>query len=225
MIKVLIVDDMIILRECLSLAIRQDSDFCVVGCAGDGKEAVRMSKELHPDIILMDLNMPVYSGHDAIVEIKKDNPNIKILVLSVEGDEKNITTAFKNGADGYVLKDIAPDALFLVMKKAFAGEKYVHEYAFHMGQEAIKFRYQATEAEPYASCDIAITGREKDVLDLVMQGMTNEEIADVIGLSAGRARNIVAELISKCMVKNRTQLAVIAMKLRMQEGKRGLVER
>lgn len=221
MIKVLIVDDMIILRESLKMAINQDSDLTVVGCAGNGKEAVEMSRELEPDVILMDLNMPVYSGHDAIVDIKKDNPYIKILVLSVEGDEKNITSAFKNGADGYVLKDIAPDELFAVMKKAFAGEKYVHDYAFYMGKEMIKIKKNSFGTDIFIKLEF--TDREKEVLELVMQGMTNVEIADCLGLSAGRARNIVTELISKYMVKNRTQLAVMAVKMHMLEEREEIV--
>lgn len=215
MINVLIVDDMIILRECLKMAICQDEEFRVVGCGGDGKEAVMLCKELQPDIILMDLNMPIYSGHDAIIDIKKFGFRTNILVLSSEGDEKNIATAFKNGADGYVLKDIEPNELFMVMKKAFAGEKYIHECAFYLGQEAISFRKNSVHLDTH--WNVEITGREKDVMDLVMQGMTNEEIGECLGLSAGRAKNIVAELISKFMLKNRTQLAVMSMKLRIQE--------
>lgn len=222
MIKVLIVDDMIILRECLRMAISQDSDLTVVGCAGDGKEAVEMSKELQPDVILMDLNMPVYSGYDAIIDIKKGNPYIKILVLSVEGDEKNIASAFRNGADGYVLKDIAPDDLFVVMKKAFAGEKYVHDYAFYMGKEMVKIKNNSLES--YIYIKLEFTDREKDVLELVIQGMTNVEIAEHLGISAGRARNIVTELISKYMVKNRTQLAVMAVKMNMLDEGDAIIE-
>lgn len=210
-IKVLIVDDMVILRECLKLVIGQDTELEVVACAGDGREAVNMCLEFKPDVILMDLNMPVYSGHDAIVEIKKLNTDTKILVLSVDGDERNVATALKNGADGYVLKDILPEELFSVIKKAFAGEKYIHEFAFYIKREEVS----TTFSTRYGQYSVELTEREKEVLDLVVQGMTNEEIGEAIGMSAGRARNIVAELISKFMVKNRTQLAVMAVTTQM----------
>lgn len=213
MIKVLIVDDMKILRECLRMVIEQEDEYEVVGCAADGKEAVEMSRKFVPDVILMDLNMPIYSGHDAIKDIKAFDDRIKILVLSVEGDEANITKAFQNGADGYVLKDIAPKELSVVMKKTFYGEKYVLENAFSVGTEIIKINKNQFNESIYLK--VEFTAREKEVMGLVMVGMTNDEIADSLGISAGRARNIVAELIAKCMVKNRTQLAVMAVKISM----------
>jgi DNA-binding NarL/FixJ family response regulator len=213
-IKVLIVDDMIILRDCLKLVISQEDDFQVVGTASDGQEAVWMYREFQPDIILMDLNMPIFSGHEAIAKIKLEDTHSKILVLTVDGDERNITKAFENGADGYVLKDISPEELFQVMKNAFCEEPYVNESSFYMTKESYKIENTGfTSNNPY---DVELTDREKYVIELVIEGMTNEEIAEHIGVSVGRARNIVADLISKFMVKNRTQLAVIAVKLRMQ---------
>lgn len=149
MIKVMIVDDMKILRECLKMVIEQDDNFTVVACAANGREAVEMSMLYIPDIILMDLNMPIYSGHDAIKDIKTFNNAIKILVLSVDGDEKNITRAFQNGADGYVLKNIDPMELFAAMKKAFKGEKYVQENAFSIGNETIKVEQNQQDSNVY----------------------------------------------------------------------------
>lgn len=208
MIKVLIVDDVKILRDCLRIAIEKEPGFTVVGCAKDGKEAVEMSLQLEPDIILMDLNMPVYSGLDAIQDIKILNSNIKILVLTGEDDEKNMAAAFKSGADGYVLKDIDANSLSTVMSNAYYGEGYVHENAFSIGQETVKTDHQ--RPMPFN-----FTAREKEVLQLVIEGMTNDEISSVLGISSGRVRNIVADLIAKCMVKNRTQLAVVAVKVYM----------
>ncbi len=208
MIKVLIVDDMKILRDCLRIAIEKEPEFTVVGCAKNGKEAVEMSLRLVPDIILMDLNMPVYSGLDAIRDIKFLNSNIKILVLTIDGDEKNITAAFKHGADGYVLKDIDANSLSNVMSNAFYGTGYMNERALSIGKETVK-------ADPCEPAPINFTAREKEVLRLVTEGMTNDEISDILGISSGRVRNIVTDLIAKCMVKNRTQLAVIAVKIYM----------
>ncbi|MGE5628748.1 MAG: response regulator [Solirubrobacterales bacterium] len=209
MVKVLIVDDMIILSECLRIAINQDPELDVVGCAADGKKAVEMSIELQPDIILMDLNMPVYSGNDAIIDIKRIKPEVKIIVLSVDVSERSITNAFINGADGYVLKNIAPKELIVTIKKAVAGERYIQDSAFHINRES------ASLIESNLPVKVEITDREMEVLELVMQGMTNDEIADYVGISTGRARNIVTNLITKYMVKNRTQLAVMAATLKL----------
>lgn len=216
MIKVLIVDDMIILRDCLSFAVGHDPELTVVGCASDGREAVQMSEKLSPDVILMDLNMPVYSGLSAIVDIKKNNPEIKILVLSTASDERNIAAAFRNGADGYVLKDIASQDLFVAIKKAFAGESFIHEFAYHLGNKTTAIPGSGAKDCPG---EIELTDREKEVLELVVKGMTNEEIAENLGMSAGRARNIVADLISKYSVKNRTHLAVTAVTLQLRKEK------
>lgn len=213
MIKVLIVDDIKILRECLRLTIEKEDEFQVIGCASNGKEAVHMTLELNPDIILMDLNMPIYSGYEAIKDIKAlQNNTSKILVLTVEGDEKNITQAFVNGADGYILKDICPEDLSTAIWNTYNGIECIHDSAFNIGSGMMN-------ADPENHGDIYLhvkfTAREKEVLELLVEGMTNEEIAEILGISGGRARNIVAELISKCMVKNRTQLAVIATRIMM----------
>jgi len=213
MIRVLIVDDMKLLRECLRLAIEQEDEFEVVGCAGDGREAVEMALRYNPDIILMDLNMPVYSGYEAIKDIKSLRNHIKILVLTVEGDKKNIAQAFLNGADGYVMKDICTEALSAAISNTYQGVPCIQDSAFNLcGGEVA-----SAEPRQYGSLDLKVnfTVREKEVLELVLEGLTNEQISDVLGISVGRARNIVTELISKCMVKNRTQLAVMAVTMKM----------
>lgn len=212
MIKVLIVDAIKILRDCLRLAIEQDERFEVVGCAGDGKEAVELTSKLNPDVILMDLYMPVYSGFDAIRDIKALNNKIKILALTVENDENDMTQAFVNGADGYALKDIGLKELMAALLNIYNGIRFIHESAFNLDDDN-------TSIDPAqrddATLRVSFTAREKDVLKLVVAGKTNEEISGILGISVGRARNIVTDLISKCMVKNRTQLAVLAVKMMM----------
>lgn len=134
MIDVLIVDDMKILRESLKLVISRMEGINVVGCAANGMEAVQMTKALKPSVVLMDLNMPIYSGYDAISEIKAYNDQIKILVLTVEDSEQHITRAFINGADGYVLKDIDVKELETALRRASKNEKYVAMHAFYMNE-------------------------------------------------------------------------------------------
>ncbi len=216
MIDVLIVDDMKILRESLKLVINRMEGINVVGCAANGREAIQLTKELQPMVVLMDLNMPVYSGYEAILEIKRHNEQIKILVLTVEESEEYITKAFINGADGYVLKDINVEELANAIKKAYKNEKYIADHAFHMNEVSPQ-----KEKNIQSEGDVVVlelTKRENDVLSLVIQGHTNDEIAECLGISVGRSRNIVTDLISKYSVKNRTQLAVAAIKLQIQKN-------
>lgn len=215
MIDVLIVDDMRILRESLKLVISRMEGINVVGCGANGMEAVQMTKKLKPSVVLMDLNMPIYSGYDAILEIKKYNDRIKILVLTVEDSEQHITRAFINGADGYVLKDLDVEELETAIRRASSNEKYVAKHAFYMNELRNSKERNLLETEEDHCFDL--TKREKDVVSLVIQGHTNEEISECLGISVGRARNIVTELISKYSVKNRTQLAVAAIKLEIKE--------
>lgn len=213
MIDVLIVDDMKILRESLKLVINRMADINVVGCAANGMEAIQLTKKLKPAVVLMDLNMPIYSGYDAILEIKKYNERIKILVLTVEDNEDHITKAFINGADGYVLKDLNIEELGTAIKMAYKNEKYIAKHAFHMNECNRPEENDMWNGENQLNFEL--TKRENDVLYLVIEGHTNDEISACLGMSVGRARNIVTELISKFSVKNRTQLAVAAIKLEM----------
>lgn len=209
MISILIVDDMKLLRETLKFIFEKDEEFNVIGTAENGIQAVEMYINLSPDIVLMDLNMPIYSGYEAIKDIKKINKNSKILVLTVEGDDKSIYQAFVNGADGYVLKDIGAKDLFEVIKNTYNGEKYAIDCAFYYGNEQINgLSFDNVDRKESKE----LTSREREVLKLLITGLTNEEIAEILGISTGRTKNIVADLIAKCMVKNRTQLAVTAVK-------------
>lgn len=126
MINVLIVDDIKLLRECMMLAIDNHSDFKVVGCASDGYVAYEMCSHLKPDVVLMDILMPLCGGIEATYKIKKDFPAIKILILTTSGQAENINKGIKNGADGYVLKDIGTEELLLAIRSVYTGLNLVN---------------------------------------------------------------------------------------------------
>lgn len=203
MIKILIADDMQILRDCLKLTIEKDREFFVVGCASNGKEAVEMTAKTSPHIVLMDLNMPIYSGYEAIKEIKKIDENIKVIVLTVEDDEESVIEALENGADDYIFKNVAYEDLSYILRDVNKNraKKINLEDIYNNGEN---YRLNSR---------IKFTQREREVLKLVIQGMTNEEIAKILDISVGRARNIVADMMNKSMVKNRTQLAIFGYNL------------
>ena len=121
MIKVLIVDDQIILRESLKFIIEQDTDINVVGLAGNGAEAFSLCGKLKPDVVLMDIMMPDCDGVEGTRLIKSKYESIKVIILTTFNDEKNVSRAIKSGADGYVLKDISPEQLILAIKSVFNG--------------------------------------------------------------------------------------------------------
>ena len=168
----------------MKLALEGKRNFEVVGCAGNGYEAIEVSQASNPDVILMDLNMPIYSGQEAIKAIKAVNKSVKILVLSSDDNAKSMKVAFENGADGYVLKDIGSEELYNVIINAYNGKKYVTPSAFNYSEnlETIETKDDAIIA---GNDRISLTPREKEVLSLVVEGMTNEEIANSLGIRRG----------------------------------------
>lgn len=215
MIRVLIVDDMKIVRECMKMSIENNSDFEVVGCASDGIEAIEMFRKCKPDVVLMDIFMPALDGIEATIKIKNENKNVKILVLSSVGDEGNVIRAIKNGADGYVLKDIGVEELILAIQCINKGLSFVHKNVYNVSMlnnidepDKINIEKQQEIREIYNK----LTEREKSVLEVLSEGMANEEIATSLNISEGRVRNVVSSLISKFMLNNRTQLAITAVK-------------
>lgn len=216
MVKILIVDDIRIVRECIKMILEKNSNFEVVGCACNGLEAIEMCEKYKPDIILMDVIMPELNGIEAIIKIKEENKIVKILVLSSIGDEANIIKAIKNGADGYVLKDIGVEELILAIQCINKGLSFVHKNTYSVNILNNTDESNKTNLNKQQRIDNIyneLTKREKSVLELVAEGMTNEEIAAVLNISEGRVRNVVSILISKFMLNSRTQLAVTAVKL------------
>lgn len=218
MIRILIVDDMRIVRECIKMIIEKNSDFQVVGCACNGIEAIEMCEKYKPDVILMDIIMPELNGIDAIIKIKEQNQKVKILVLSSIGDEANVIKSIKNGADGYVLKDIGVEELILAIECINKGLSFVHKNVYSISllnnvNAGESNKINSEEQQKVNNIYNELTNREKSVFELVAEGMANEEIASTLGISEGRVRNVVSSLISKFMLSSRTQLAITAVKI------------
>lgn len=215
MVKVLIVDDMRIARDCMKMAIESNSNFEVVGCACNGLEAIEMCEKYNPDIILMDIIMPKLNGIDAIIRIKNQNKKVKILVLSSVGDEENIINSIKNGADGYVLKDIGIEELILAIESINKGLSFIHKNAYSiiiMNSSQNSNKIDIEKQQKINRIFDELTNRERSVFKLLAEGMSNEEMAVTLDISEGRVRNVVSSLISKFMFESRTQLAVTAVK-------------
>lgn len=212
MIKVLIVDDQVILRESLKFIVEQDPEIIVVGLAGNGKEALNLCKELVPDVVLMDIMMPVCNGVEGTKLIKSQFRSIRVIILTTFNDDENISKAIKNGADGYVLKDIKPDELILAVKSVAKGFSIMHHTAMDTVTKQINHENETNHHKQEFKLDVNLTERELSIIELIVDGKSNKEIAAKIFITEGSVKNIITSILEKLSLKDRTQLAVFAVK-------------
>jgi NarL family two-component system response regulator LiaR len=205
-IRVLVAEDHPIVREGLRTLIASEPGMALVGEAADGIEAVAKARALRPDVILMDLMMPRMSGLEAISEIKAGQPEVSILVLTSFAEEDKIFPAIRAGALGYLLKDSSPEQLLRAIRDVHRGEPSLHPtIALKMIRELDHPASQERSASP-------LTDREIQVLKLVAQGLTNQEIADRLVISEWTVRTHVRNILGKLHLANRTQATLYALR-------------
>jgi NarL family two-component system response regulator LiaR len=211
-IRVLIVDDHPIVREGLRTLIASESGMKMVGEASNGAEAVSLAHALRPDVILMDLIMPVMDGLQAITEIKGEDPHVSILVLTSFAEEDKVFPAIRAGALGYLLKDTAPNQLLQAIYDVHRGVPSLHP---SIALQLIREINQPSNLPPAPD---PLSERELEVLKLVARGLTNQEIADRLVISEWTVRTHVRNILGKLHLANRTQAALYALR----EGIAGL---
>ncbi len=209
MIKVIIADDQKIIREGLKFIIEQERDIEVLGFAGNGQDAFEQCRTLQPDVVLMDIMMPDCNGVEGTKLIKEAMPHVKVIILTTFKDDENISAALRNGADSYVLKDIDTDELILTIKSVFKGLHVFHDNAFGVVKEKISDNPTTEKAEKKT---VPLTQREIEIVRLIVYGKSNKEIAASLFLSEGSVRNMISAILMKLEFKDRTQLAVYAVK-------------
>jgi NarL family two-component system response regulator LiaR len=203
--RILIADDHDIVREGLSAIISFQPEMKLVGQARDGGEVVSMARELHPDVILLDLVMPVLDGLGAIHQIKEFNPEAKILVLTSFADDALVFPAIKAGAFGYLLKDIPREQLLQAIRDVTQGRAVLDPSI------AIKvIRELKWSSMPPAPAD-ALTHRETDTLHFIARGMSNQSIAKELGVDERTVAKYVSSILAKLHLANRTQAALYAI--------------
>lgn len=211
MIKVLIADDIPILRQGLEAILRLESDIDVVGLAADGEEAFRLACELSPDVVLMDMRMPVHDGEYGTKKIKETHPEIKVLILTTFDDEENVSKAMSGGADGYLLKEMDNAAVVSAVRMAASGMSVFGSSAAATIQR--KFGKKPAPEGIYRRQDgVNLSERELDILRLITDGCDNKEISARLYLAEGTVRNNISRMLEKLDLKDRTQLAVYAVK-------------
>jgi NarL family two-component system response regulator LiaR len=204
-IRVLIADDHTVVRKGLKALLSAEKyGVEVIGEASNGEEAVQLVERLEPDVILMDLVMPEKSGIQAIMEIKRMQPNARILVLTSFADDENVTQAIRAGAYGFLLKDTSPDELVHTIHSVYADKFTLPQELAHL-----LLGSKIEQAEPYSARE-NLTPRELDVLRCIAQGMSNKQVAQKLSISTTTVRSHVSNILRKLDVENRTQLAIYA---------------
>ena len=205
-IRVLIVDDHAIVRKGIRALIAEIEDIEVVGEAGNGREAISQAESLKPDVVLMDLVMPVMDGITAISQIKSLLPDMHIIVLTSFATDDKIFPAIKAGALGYILKDSDPEVLIRAIRQVHHGEPSLNpNVARKVLNELNRPVKEPLTPDP-------LTGRELEVLSLVAQGLNNQEIADRLVVEEVTVRTHVSHILSKLHLANRVQATLYALK-------------
>jgi NarL family two-component system response regulator LiaR len=205
-IRLLIADDHTLVRAGLCALISTESGMEVVGEAADGVEAVLKARSLRPDVILLDLVMPRQGGIEAIAEIKAEDPEARILVLTSFADDDKVFPAIKAGALGYLLKDSSPQQLLQAIRDVHRGESSLDPVI------ARKLIRELNQPPDLPRTEEPLTVREVEVLRQVAQGLSNQEIAERMVLSERTVRTHVSNILNKLHLANRTQAALYAVR-------------
>lgn len=209
-IKVLLVDDHTVVLKGLAFFLSTQEDLELVGEANNGKEALVKVGETTPDVILMDLYMPEMDGVEATAYIKKEYPNVKVIVLTSFSDQAHVLPALRAGASGYILKDVEPDQLVEAIRSAYKGNIQLHQdIANALLSQTLPV--EEKEEEPSIQVDV-LTARENEVLQLLAKGMSNKEVASVLVITEKTVKAHVSSILSKLNLSDRTQAALYAVK-------------
>ena len=216
-IKVLIADDVMILRQGLKAVLEQDEGLQVVALAENGKEAFEKCRVYRPDVVMMDMRMPDYDGSYGIKAIKEQCPGVKVLVLTTFDDEETIDKALSSGADGYILKEMEDAKVIASVKSVFSGISVFGDGVYRVMRKRMEAGGSENKHEMTSNEESVLTARELDVVKLVAQGYDNKEIAGELYLAEGTVRNQISKILEKLELKDRTQLAVYAVKHGLDE--------
>lgn len=210
--KVLIVDDHILFRQGLVSLLRNEADFQVVGEAGNAREATAMALELHPNLILMDFNLPDRSGVDAARAILSEIPDCKIIFLTVHADDEKMLDAIRSGACGYLLKNVPIAQLIKALRSTQNGEAAISRSMMARVMNELARTTGQALLEPNATSLEKLSAREIDVLRELTSGATNDEIARRLFISKNTVKHHVHNMLDKLEMENRNQLARTAKK-------------
>ena len=206
-IKVLLVEDHMITRQGLHRLL-EESDFDIVGEAGDGEQAVKMAVESNPDVIIMDISLPKLNGVDATRQIKSQCPTTAILILSAYDDDEYVFSLLDIGVAGYLLKTTSGDQLALAVESVHRGESILDST---ISKKAINRFQNTNNISVNKECDL-LSGREVEIVKLAAKGMTNKEIADTLVVSKRTVEGYMRSIFNKLAVGSRTEAVICGLK-------------
>ena len=207
-IRVLLVDDHVVVRKGLRALLEREPGIEVAGEAENGQQAVQLAERLRPDVILMDLEMPVLNGIEATRQISARDPEARIVVLTSHAAEEDVFPALKAGAQGYLLKHSPPDEVLRAIRRAQDGETVLHPTIARMVLQDL--RRPSPPRQPPTSDPLS--ERELEVLRLIARGMSNQEIADTLVVGEATVRSHVSAILRKLQLASRTQAALYALR-------------
>ena len=207
-IRVLLAEDHAVVREALSALLDRYDEVDVVGGATDGRAAVELAATLKPDVLLMDLAMPGLNGVDATAQVKRADPNVKVLMLTGYADDERVVQALQAGASGYVIKRSDPEELLLAIKSVVRGNTYFSQELANQGG-ATGFVERARDTGPAREL---LSVREREVLQLVAEGSSSQQIADRLVISVKTVEVHRSNIMSKLRARNRTDLIMHALR-------------
>lgn len=222
-IRVLLVEDHLLTRIGLKTVLERTDDIVVIGEADNGQDAIEKAEALSPDLVLMDVGMPVMDGIEAAGKLRTSHPGINIIMLTSHDNDRDIFASLAAGAGGYCLKDVVPERLYTAIRSVNSGDIWLDSaiasrvVKIYNGQSV-----KAKEAEPTEKPSVRtvplpnlpepLSPRELEVLALLVEGLSNQEIADRLIISLATAKTHVRNILNKLAVDDRTQAAVQAMR-------------
>ena len=218
-IRVLLVDDQALFREGLNILLSVHADVEVVGEASNGEEALAQAAALQPDVVLMDLRMPVLDGAAATRRLRSSHPHIQVIVLTTFDDDEHIFEGLRAGAMGYLLKDVPSQKLVEAIRTAARGESFLHPSVATRLVAEFNRLADTQPAPPLAAATAAsaliepLSERELEILQHLAQGASNREIANTLYITEGTVKNHITNILGKLGVRDRTQAALRAREL------------
>ena len=213
-IRIVLVDDQILFIESLKTVLNAISpDIEVVGTAYNGKDALKLVNEVEPDVVLLDVRMPVMNGVDTVARMIRQNPNIKVMMLTTFDDDQDAHDALEQGAMGYMLKDIPPADLVSSIKALAAGSVQISPQIFHKLLYKGDFYENASDDEDIKNLLERLSQREKDILEKLSEGLDNRQIADRAFIAEQTVKNYIHSIYTKLNIHDRTALVRFAEKL------------
>lgn len=211
-IRIIIVDDHDLIREGINRILSFEDDLIILGEGKNGKEGLDIIKELNPDIVILDINMPIMNGIETLENIKKYDENIKVIMLTVEKDRRTINKAIDIGADAYILKESDINEIINAIRLVNSGEKYIDKTLVKIIFSGIKNKYDRAK-----NILDTLTDRELNVLLGISTGLRNKEIAEKLFLSEKTIKNYVTNVFRKISVEDRVQATIFAINNNIEE--------